>query len=153
MTQLVSEQRMSFAFETVFSHLRKRRDGSFESRADNILQLQKAGYLVVLLFVGLTSPGLSLLRVQTRKAQGGHDVPRATIYSRFPRTQRAVGLAAPLADMTLMFDNSRTERQAFALVRAQRHSRVLFDCRDESFRVSRGLRNVALRWLPKVAGK
>jgi hypothetical protein len=57
---------------------------------------------------------------RVRKEQGGHSVPLDKLQSRFPRTQLAVGHAAPLADMTLMFDNSRSSEKAFALVRAQR---------------------------------
>lgn len=69
--------------------------------------LQVAGYFVVLLFVGLSSAQLSVLRVETRKEQGGHGVPLNKLNTRFPRTQRAVGFAAPMADMTLMFDRIR----------------------------------------------
>jgi hypothetical protein len=79
-------------------------------------------------------------------------VPLNKLNSRFPKTQRAIGYAAPLADMTLMFDNSRTADKAFALVRAQRKDRVLFDCRDPQYILDRSLRVVARIWLEKVAG-
>jgi len=93
-----------------------------------------------------------VLRVQTRKLQGGHDVPLATLHRRFPRTQAAIGHAAPLADMTLMFDNSRSLNKAFTLVRAQRKQTVLFDARDPQYRVEAGLRSVSDPWLEKVVG-
>jgi predicted ABC-type ATPase len=150
---LVMEKRMSFAFETVFSHWRRLPDGRYESKADIIASLRKGGYFVVLLFVGLSSVDLSILRVYTRQAQGGHGVPLDRLLARYPRTQRAVGHAAPLADMTIMFDNSRSLRKAFALVRVQQQRKVLFDCRDPRYQVERGLRNVASLWLPKVAGE
>jgi predicted ABC-type ATPase len=149
---LVMEQKMPFAFETVFSHWKKLPDGSYESKADIITALQAAGYFVVLLFVGLSTAQLSVLRVETRKEQGGHGVPLNKLISRYPRTQRAVGYAAPIADMTLMFDNSRTADKAFALVRAQRGGRALFDCRDPQYILDRSLRAVARPWLEKVAG-
>ena len=150
--RLVMEQRIPFAFETVFSHWRRLPDGSHESKADDIVQLQEAGYFVVLLFVGLASVNLSVLRVNTRKQQGGHGVPLDKLRVRFPRTQAAIQHAAPLADMTLMFDNSRGYAKAFSLVRAQRGRHVLFDCRDEGYRIDGELRRVAQAWLPKVAG-
>jgi predicted ABC-type ATPase len=76
-TGLVMEQRLPFAFETVFSHWEKHSDGTFHSsKIDEIRNMQKAGYFVVLLFVGLVSPGLLFFRVQTRLKTGGHDVPR-----------------------------------------------------------------------------
>ena len=117
-----------------------------------MLAMQKAGYFVVLIFVGLTSPELSVLRVQTRTRQGGHDVPLDKLMERFPRTQAAVGHAAPLADMTLMFDNSRTPEKAFALVRAQRKKTVLFDSRDPVYSVDDDLRAVSDPWLERVVG-
>lgn len=149
---LVVDQRMPFAFETVFSHWKALPDGTYESKADVIRTLQQAGYLVVLLFVGLSSVELSVMRVETRKEQGGHGVPLNKLQQRFPRTQHAVGYAAPLADMTLMFDNSRSLDKAFALVRAQRGDRVLFDCRDSRYSVEPELRAISAVWLDKLAG-
>jgi predicted ABC-type ATPase len=149
---LVMEREMPFAFETVFSHWKKHPDGRIESKADIIKTLQTAGYFVVLLFVGLSTAELSVLRVETRKEQGGHGVPLNKLNSRFPRTQRAIGHAAPIADMTLMFDNSRTPDEAFTLVRAQRGKHVLFDCRDPQYILDRSLRAVARPWLEKITG-
>lgn len=150
-TGLIMARRIPFAFETVFSHWRERPDGSIESKADVIVQLQKAGYFVVLLFVGLANVELSILRVQTRKQQGGHAVPLDKLRSRFPRTQKAVGHAAKLADMTLMFDNSRDRRHAYTLVRAQRGKVVWFDCRNAHYSRDAQLNKVAELWLPKIA--
>lgn len=150
--QLIMAQRLPFAFETVFSYWERAKDGTVLSKADDVQAMQRAGYFVVLLFVGLTSPSLSVLRVQTRKAQGGHDVPLTTLHKRFPRTQAAIGHAAPIADMTLMFDNSRSLNKAFTLVRAQRKQAVLFDARDPQYRVEAELRSVSDPWLEGVVG-
>ncbi len=150
-TGLVMNKRMPFAFETVFSHWRPRADGTMESKADTVLQLQAAGYFVVLLFVGLATVEISMLRVQTRRTQGGHGVPEASLRSRFPRTQQAIAKAAPLADMTLMFDNSRSVADAFTLVRAQQGETVLFDCRSRTEPALAELNTIAGLWLPKVA--
>jgi predicted ABC-type ATPase len=152
MGQIMGEH-LPFAFETVFSHFKARADGTVESKTDTIVNLQKAGYFVVLMFVGLVSPEMSILRVATRRAQGGHDVPLSKLRARFPRTQKAIGMTAPLADMTLMFDNSRDFEHAFSLVRAQRGQTVLFDCRDSRYHVNRHLRVLATIWLRKVVGK
>jgi len=128
-------------------------DGSYESKVEIIQPLQRAGDYVVLLFVALVSAELSVLIVSTRRSQGGHDVPLDKLHQRFPRTQRAIRHAAPIADMTLMFDNSRTPGKAFALVRAQRRQQVLFDCRDERYSAAAELRTIATHWIDKVAGK
>ena len=50
---LIMDQEMSFAFETVFSYLKKQKDGTIRSKTDTILTLQKHGYFVVLMFLGL----------------------------------------------------------------------------------------------------
>lgn len=147
-TGLIMDQQMAFAFETVFSHWKELPDGRVESKADVIQTLQRAGYFVVLVFVGLVSADLSILRVETRKQQGGHTVPVSKLRQRFPRTQKAIAHAAPLADLTLMFDNSRDLKRAFALARAQQGTKILYDCRSDSG--ARALAKVASVWLDKV---
>jgi predicted ABC-type ATPase len=153
-TGLVMEQQLPFAFETVFSHWEKRSDGTFySSKIEEIQNMRQAGYFVVLLFVGLVSPRLSFFRVQTRLRTGGHAVARSKIFSRFPRTQAAIGVASTIADMTVMFDNSRGPKDAFSLVRVQRGADILFDCRDPKYYVNRHLRMIAGPWMRKVVGR
>lgn len=151
-TDLAMDQKIPFAFETVFSDWRPQPDGTVASKIDLIHKMQEKGYFVVLLFVGLSSSELSILRVQTRIASGGHAVPMNKLIERFPRTQQAIGAASLIADMTLMFDNSRDERLAFTLARAQRKDRVDFDCRDRRYRIDKGLLGAATLWLDKVIG-
>lgn len=146
----VLKQRVSFAYETVFSHIKERPDGIVESKADLVREFQACGYSVALLFVGLTNSDLSVLRVQTRQRQGGHSVPVDKLRSRFPRTQLVVRMAAEMADLTLMFDNSRAEKKAFSLVRAQSKMEILYDCRT-GLSKDKELLAVAKPWLDLVA--
>jgi predicted ABC-type ATPase len=95
---------------------------------------------------------ISIGRVAMRRALGGHEVPKAKLNERFPRTQAAIGHASTIADMTVMFDNSRDESAAFSLVRAQLKQRVLFDVRSRAFRADADLRLVASPWLDAVTG-
>lgn len=60
-------------------------------------------------------------------------------------------MASTVADMTLMLDNSRSVKDAFSLVRAQRKQTVLYDCRDGQFKQDLELVEVAGLWLSKVA--
>ena len=149
--QVIMEQRLPFAFETVFSHWKLLPDGTYESKIDDLKQMRQAGYFVVLVFVGLTAPELSMLRVRSRKALGGHDVPTDKLLERFPRTQAAIRQAAPLADLTLMVDNS-LDRLPFQFVRAQRKRTVLYDARDPRYATDPVLLATTGRWLEKVAG-
>lgn len=118
-----------FAMETVFSHWRDLGDGKFESKIDLIRQMQDAGYFVLLFFVGLSNVQLSIARVSTRVAQGGHAVDVKRLTDRFPRTQNAIRLAASVADATIFTDNSRGKTSAFTVCRIQIRSREVFDIR------------------------
>ncbi|HUD25091.1 MAG TPA: hypothetical protein VMQ45_05365 [Burkholderiaceae bacterium] len=99
----------------------------------------------------MASEEISILRVRTRREMGGHDVPQSKLITRFPRTQAAIRHAAPIADITAMFDNSRTPADAFSLARVQKKNKVLFDARDPRYDVDPELRKVAAVWLDKVA--
>lgn len=123
------QAKVPFSMETVFSHWRKRLDGTIESKIDQIGEMQTAGYFVLLLFVGLTSAELSLLRVQTRVAMNGHDVDPARLIQRFPRTQMAINAAMEVADASILLDNSRDIKQAFTVCSVRLGTERLFDLR------------------------
>ena len=124
-------QQVPFATETVFSYWQQREDGTFASKIDTIRELQAAGYFVLLIFVGLGDVGLSIARVRTRKAKGGHDVDWKKLQDRFPRTQQAIATALSVVDAAILADNSRGEKQAFTLVRVQAGDTVIFDVRAD----------------------
>jgi predicted ABC-type ATPase len=130
-------QGVPFAMETVFSHWRDLGNGQFESKADLIRQMQDAGYFVLLFFVGLSNVQLSIARVSTRVAQGGHAVEVDRLMKRFPRTQKAVGLASSVADATIFADNSRGISTAFTVCRVQIRSKEQFDIRRTQSKVPR----------------
>ena len=136
-----------FAMETVFSHWRVMKGGSVESKVDLIRQMQTAGYFVLLFFVGLSNVQLSIARVSTRVALGGHSVDIERLQSRFPRTQKAIRLAATVADATIFTDNSRRKRSAFTVCRVQIRSREMFDVRVASRRPAREI----TEWLDVVS--
>lgn len=77
--QELVKHRESFVFETVFS----------DPVGDKLAFLKdavKAGYQVVLCFIGISGPDVSDERVAMRVSQGGHDVPPEKLIARFPRT-------------------------------------------------------------------
>jgi predicted ABC-type ATPase len=132
-----------FAMETVFSHWKKDGAGKIESKIDLIRQMQSNGYYVLLLFVGLSNFQLSIARVQTRVALGGHDVDIKKLESRFPRTQKAVKEAVYVADAAILTDNSRESRFAFTICRMQMGSKEIYDIR----KAAKKQRPVILEWL------
>ena len=70
-----------------------------------------------------------MLRVATRMAENGHDVPEAKIRSRFPRAQQAIAAAIKVADASLLTDNSRLASQAFTVCRVEVGGVETFDIR------------------------
>lgn len=121
--------KVPFAMETVFSYWEEQPDGTVLSKIDLIEDMQRAGYFVLLFFVGLTNAELSILRVQTRVAEHGHDVPMERLLKRFPKTQRAIAAASKVADAAIFTDNSRDLKQAFTVCRVQLGESELYDLR------------------------
>ena len=139
--------KVPFAVETVFSHWQPRPDVTVASKVELIQQLQTAGYFVLLLLVGLASPQLSIARVRTRMAAGGHAVEEDTLRARFPRTQAAVAAALGVADAAILVDNSRGASQAFTVCRVQLGPQALLDVRDEVPATPRAL----VAWMDRVS--
>jgi len=136
-----------FAMETVFSHWKKLPSGKTVSKIDLIKKFQKAGYFVVLLFVGLADKKLSIARVNTRIAEGGHAVSLDKLEARFPRTQIAIRYAIPVADASILIDNSLGESRAFSVCRVQTRGKEMFDVRSAGASVPGSV----LQWLDVVA--
>lgn len=129
---LIMDQHIPFAFETVFSYLRRQADGAYRSKADTIGAT--AGRLFCCPGICWTSKCRALdLASKYSAPSRGHDVPLGKLQRRFPRTQEAIRMAAPLADMTFMFDNSRAIDKAFSLVRVQTKATVLYDAGTRHF--------------------
>jgi predicted ABC-type ATPase len=123
------QTKVPFAMETVFSYWEELPDGTVRSKLDLIRDMQQAGYFVLLFFVGLANVDLSILRVQTRVAENGHNVETKRLLRRFPKTQRAINAAAGVADASVFVDNSRDEKRAFTVCRVQLGDTCLFDLR------------------------
>jgi len=124
-------RQIPFAMETVFSHWRELPDGTVESKVSLLEEMRQAGYFTLLVFVGLSNANISTARVLTRVQCGGHAVPPGKLVVRFPRTQKAIRHALPIADAALMLDNSGDASEAYRICRLQARDRVVFDWRDQ----------------------
>jgi predicted ABC-type ATPase len=96
--QLV-ERRQSFIFETVFSD-------PVGDKLEFLKDVERAGYTVVLIFIGLSSPEISDERVAMRASSGGHDVPRKKLFERFPRTVKNLKRALAELSNVWVYDHS-----------------------------------------------
>jgi len=93
------EARLSFCTETVFSD-------PVGAKLTFLKEARARGFATFLVFIGLESPALSVARVSQRVRQGGHDVPDAKLFARFPRTLANARGAISVVDEAFLFDNS-----------------------------------------------
>ena len=98
-------QKISFSFETVFSH---------PSNIEIMRRAAAAGYNVYLYFVSTESPAINKYRVQLRVKKGGHDVPEDKIESRYFRSLDLLHEAALVCKRVFFFDNSGATYQLVA---------------------------------------
>lgn len=96
--ELLLSQGRSFAIETT---LATRSYKSLVSRA------KECGYTVTLLFFWLPSPAMAEMRVASRVASGGHDIPKAVIHRRYwLGLQNLFDIFVPIVDYWSLYDNS-----------------------------------------------
>jgi predicted ABC-type ATPase len=93
------QQKESFIFETVFSDPVGEKLNYFKA-------VEKSGYTVVLIFIGLRGSQLSSERVAMRVMKGGHDVPEQKIVERYQRVMGNLKKALNELTNVLVYDNS-----------------------------------------------
>lgn len=89
----------SFVFETVFSD-------PVGDKLEFLKSVEKAGYFVFLIFIGINSPELSGDRVEMRVSQGGHDVPEDKLVERYPRIMKNLKRALVEIANVWVYDHS-----------------------------------------------
>jgi predicted ABC-type ATPase len=96
--QNLIEAEKTFCFETTLAA---------KSYKNIILQAQKSGYIVTLLFFWLNSVDLALERVTSRVKSGGHYIPADVIKRRYAGgLQNLFKIYLPIVDNFMIFDSS-----------------------------------------------
>lgn len=81
------------------------------SFAKNIVEAQRKGYMVIVVFFWLRSPELAIKRVAMRVAAGGHDIDRETIVRRYVQgLENLRNIYIPVCNYWLIIDNSDSKR-------------------------------------------
>ena len=81
------------------------------SFAKNIVEAQRKGYMVIVVFFWLRSPELAIKRVAMRVAAGGHDIERDTIVRRYAQgLENLRNIYIPVCNYWLIIDNSESKR-------------------------------------------
>jgi predicted ABC-type ATPase len=73
-----------------------------------------AGYIIMVVFVGTSAVEINIERVKARVIKGGHDVPEEDQRRRYPRTLKNMKRLLPLADFSVIFDNSGDSHKMIA---------------------------------------
>ena len=91
----------SFAFETTLSG---------KTYAKHITEWKKLGYHITMFFLSLPNAEFAITRVAARVAEGGHNIPEATIRRRFKTVlQNFHSIYKTLADSWSLYDNSKEQ--------------------------------------------
>ena len=112
------KHRISFSFETVFSH---------PAKIDILKRAQAAGFKTYMYFVATENPVINVNRIKERVALGGHDVPEEKTRSRYLRCMEQVRYALPYLNRAYFFDNSMQQ----SLYLAEYESEVGFTLHSE----------------------
>lgn len=107
----------SFCMETVFSD-------PVGDKLGFLKEAQQQGYVVYLVFIGLSCVELSVARVVQRTEVGGHDVPDEKLLERYPRTLDNLSKAIPFVDLAVVFDNSSATEPYRHLATFERGKRI-----------------------------
>ena len=111
-----------FCFETVLS----------TERNLNLLKRAKAqGYFIRCYYILTADPEINVCRVRSRVAEGGHDVPRDKIITRYERALSLVKEVVKVSDVCHIYDNS--EEIPFRIFKKRKSEYYYEECEDWLF--------------------
>ena len=108
-----------FCFETVMST---------ERNLNLLRRAKEQGYFIRCYYILTADPEINVFRVQSRVADGGHDVPRDKIVSRYELALRLVKDVVSVSDVCHIYDNS--EEQPFRIFKKRKDSCFYQECED-----------------------
>ncbi|MDY0266293.1 MAG: hypothetical protein RBQ94_03685 [Methanimicrococcus sp.] len=88
----------SFTFETVLST---------KSKVDFLKEAKTKGFRITAIYITTSDPDINFKRIQIRKKQGGHGVPKFKIYSRYKKSMSLMADVIDIADEAEVYDNSQ----------------------------------------------
>lgn len=97
-------EKANFTFETVLSTDR------------NLLLLKRAkeqGYFIKCIYVLTADPMINVMRVKSRFAAGGHDVPKDKVISRYSKALNLIPELIQVCDIFHLYDNSTKALRIF----------------------------------------
>lgn len=87
----------SFSFETVLSTRRN---------LDLLIKAKQKGYFIRVIYVLTVNSQINVYRVKQRFANGGHDVPKEKVISRYENALKLIPELVQVSDVCHIYDNS-----------------------------------------------
>ncbi len=103
-----------FTFETVLSS---------KYKLDILRKAKDEGYFIKCIFVLTVDPRVNIARVQTRVAQGGHNVPKEKIISRYEKSLKNIKELLEICDILHVYDNTL---KPFRIIRKHKEDISIF---------------------------
>ena len=117
-------------YEEVEKHIASRASFVYETTSSGKVHLRfmddakKNGFKIAMVFIGLSTPHLSYLRVKDRVSKGGHGVPPRDIKRRYPKIMKNFPDMLKRSDIAAVFDNS-----------TEKPFKLIFLMDDKAFRI------------------
>lgn len=113
------KEKTEFCFETVMS----------TDRNLNLLKRAKQkGYFIRCYYILTVDPEINILRIKTRVASGGHDVPVEKVISRYDKSLDLVKSVVAVSDICHIYDNSTSE--PFRIFKKRKQEYFFDECDD-----------------------
>ncbi len=97
-------KKLSFTFETVLST---------ERNLNLLRRAKEAGYFIRCIYVLTSDPEINVMRVESRCADGGHDVPVEKIRSRYYKALDLIAQLVDVCDIVHIYDNTSVPFRIF----------------------------------------
>ena len=103
-----------FTFETVLSS---------DYKLELLRKVKSEGYFIKCIFVLTVDPRVNIARVQSRVAQGGHDVEKEKIISRYKKSLNNIKELLEICDILHVYDNTL---KPFRIIRKHKEDISIF---------------------------
>lgn len=118
-----------FVDEKRYSAINENKDLTFETvlsseyKMDIIRKAKEHGYFIKCIFILTVDPLINVARVEARVANGGHDVTRDKIISRYSKSLAHIKDLIELCDILHVYDNSK---QPVRIIRKHKNDITIF---------------------------
>ena len=128
-TGMENEEAAKFVDKKRYDSIEAKSDLTFETvlsskyKMDILLKSKAEGYFIKCVFVLTADPKLNVARVESRVMQGGHDVDREKVKTRFYKSLANIKELMSLCDILHVYDNTDTP---YRIIRKHKDSITIF---------------------------